>query len=145
MWLVLAAHLVLPALTSAQPLTLERAISLALSAHPDLEAAAAAEAEARERRAAARAAWYPRIHVQEEWQRGNQPVFVFGSLLNQRRFTEADFTLTSLNHPAPLNNFRAAIGLSQSLFDGGATAAGARGRSPERPATTTGATNTTRG
>jgi outer membrane protein TolC len=111
---------------SAETLTLERAITLALAANPDLRAAAAAEAEARERREAAAAGWFPRLTVDEGWQRGNQPVFVFGSLLGQRRFTEANFAVSALNHPDPVDNVRASVGLSQALFDGGATAAAVR-------------------
>ena len=45
------------------------------------------------------------MDASETWQRGNQPVFVFGSLLNQRRFTAADFALDALNHPDAIDNF----------------------------------------
>ena len=123
-WLVcLLAISLLPSAAAAEVLTLQGAIARALSANPDLRAVAAAEAEARERRLAARAGWFPRVDVHEGWQRGDQPVFVFGSLLNQRRFSEANFTIASLNHPDPLDNFRSAVSVSQPVFDGGGTAA----------------------
>ena len=54
----------------------------------------------------------------ESWQRGNQPVFVFSSLLAQRQFTAADFALGALNHPDAVDNFRSAVTVEQSLFDG---------------------------
>jgi outer membrane protein TolC len=57
------------------------------------------------------------VDVAESWQRGNQPVFVFSSLLAQRQFTAADFALDALNHPAVTDNFRAAFSVEQSLFD----------------------------
>lgn len=105
----------------AQPLPLDRAIAMAREAHPDAQVAAEAEAEMRERETAARAGWYPRVTLQEGWQRGNQPVYVFGSLLNQRRFTEAGFALDALNHPDPLTNHHAMVIARQPVFDPAAT------------------------
>jgi outer membrane protein TolC len=124
-WL-LALFLAAAPSASAQTLTLERAIDLALAGNSDLAAAAAGEAEARDRRTAAGAAWFPRLDVHEGWQRGNQPVFVFGSLLGQRRFTEANFAVAALNHPDALDNFRTAVAISQPVFDGGRTLAATR-------------------
>ena len=45
-------------------------------------------------------------------------MFVFSSLLAQRQFTAADFALGALNHPDALDNFRSAVMVEQSLFDG---------------------------
>jgi outer membrane protein TolC len=67
--------------------------------------------------------WFPRIELQEGWQRGNAPVFAFSSLLSQRRFTEADFAIDTLTHPDPLSNYRAAVIGTQRVFDGGRTRA----------------------
>ena len=53
-------------------------------------------------------------------------MFVFGSLLGQRRFTAADFALDALNHPDAIDNFRLAVGVEQSIYDGGATRARVR-------------------
>jgi outer membrane protein len=102
-----------------ETLTLQRAIAMALAANADVDAARAAQAEAAAGRDAASRAWLPRITLEEGWQRGDQPVFVFGSLLAQQRFTEANFAVQSLNHPAPLSNHRAAVLLQQSIFDAG--------------------------
>ena len=49
--------------------------------------------------------------------RGNNPVFVFGSLLEQARFGPQNFQISSLNNPEPLSNFRTAITLRQTIFD----------------------------
>jgi outer membrane protein TolC len=57
------------------------------------------------------------VDVAESWQRGNNPVFVFSSLLAQRQFTTADFAVGALNHPDATDNFRAAFSVEQSLFD----------------------------
>ena len=117
-YLVLAA-LGLAAPAAAQtPLTLTEAIARARAQNPDVGSSAAAEREAAQRLAQAHAGYLPKVDVAESWQRGNQPVFVFSSLLAQRQFTAADFAIGALNRPDALDNFRSAVMIEQSLFDG---------------------------
>ena len=99
-------------------LTVTEAIARARAHNPDAGASAAAEREAVERLTQARAGYLPKVDVAESWQRSNQPVFVFSSLLAQRQFTAADFALNALNHPDAVDNFRSAVVIEQSLFDG---------------------------
>jgi outer membrane protein TolC len=115
-FLVAALGLAAPA-AAQTPLSLSEAIARARAHNPDAGSTAAAEQEAEARVTQARAGYLPRVDVAESWQRGNQPVFVFGSLLAQRQFTSADFALGALNHPDALDNFRAAVTIQQSLFD----------------------------
>jgi outer membrane protein TolC len=115
---VLVATLGLAAPAVAQtPLTLTEAIARARAQNPDAGSAAAAEREAAQRIKQARAGYLPRVDIAESWQRGNQPVFVFSSLLAQRQFTGADFALEALNHPDPVDNFHSAVMFEQSVFD----------------------------
>ena len=97
-------------------LTLADAVANARAANPAARAAIAAEAEAGTRVRQAQGAWLPRVDVVESVQRGNQPVYVFGSLLSQRRFTADHFSADALNHPAALTNHRAAVTIEQRLF-----------------------------
>src|SRR6266542_144435 len=91
--------IVLAALGAAAPasaqteLTLAEAVARARSQNLDVRSAAAAEREAGQRVTEARAGYLPKVDVSESWQRSNQPVFVFSSLLAQRRFTVADFAV----------------------------------------------------
>ncbi|MGE5200055.1 MAG: TolC family protein [Rhodospirillaceae bacterium] len=103
------------------PLTLDDAVSKALKQNPATRVADAAQREASERARQARAGWMPRLDVTETWQRGNQPVFVFGSILAQRSFTEANFAIDALNHPDPVTNYRTGISVEQLVFDGART------------------------
>ncbi|HRH45670.1 MAG TPA: TolC family protein [Pyrinomonadaceae bacterium] len=48
---------------------------------------------------------------------GNNPVFVFGSRLEQGRFGASNFAIDSLNHPQPIVNFRSVVSVHKSLFD----------------------------
>ena len=116
---LLVAALGLAAPAAAQtPLTLTEAIARARARNPDAAGAAAAEREAAQRVTQARAGYLPKVDVIESWQRGNQPVFVFSSLLAQRQFTASNFAIGALNHPDALDNFRSAVMVEQSLFDG---------------------------
>jgi len=103
--------------SAQQRLTLDEAISATLQNNPDVRAARAAEREGAARVAEARAAYLPRVDLVEAWQRGNNPVYVFGSLLSQQRFTEANFAVDALNRPDAVTNHRAAIAVDQPLFD----------------------------
>ena len=115
---ILLAGLVPAATAAAQtPLTLADAVARARANNPDAGSSAAAEREAAQRVVQARAGYLPTVDLVESWQRGNQPVFVFSSLLAQRQFTAADFALEALNHPAAIDNFRSAVTVEQPLID----------------------------
>ncbi len=100
-------------------LTLEAAVEDALSHPATLRGARAGAAEATERVGEARAGWLPRLSFTETWQRSDQPVFVFSSLLASRQFTAAHFAIDALNHPDSTGFFRSSIGAEQLIFDGG--------------------------
>jgi len=101
----------------ASPLTLEQAVTIALEKNPQRKAALAetkaAAADIRE----ARSFLLPHVRFSETATRGNDPVYVFGSKLRQRRFTTADFALNLLNTPTPLNDYSTRFGGTWNLFD----------------------------
>lgn len=118
--LALALVVLAPWTSAAQaPLTLPQAIDEALSRNRGLLAARTGVTEAAEQAAAARGSRLPQINVAESWQRGNQPVFVFSSLLTSRQFAAANFAIDALNHPDPVGYFHTAVGVQQLVFDGG--------------------------
>jgi outer membrane protein len=120
----LPTFIVLVALGSARPvpaqprLTLGDALARARVQNVDVRAAQSAEREAHERITQSKAGYFPRVDLTETWQRGNQPVFVFSSLLAQRDFSAANFAIDALNHPDPVNNFRVAFTAEQPLYNG---------------------------
>jgi outer membrane protein TolC len=109
------------------PLTIEAAMRRARVETADAAALLAAEREAGERIRSAWAGYLPRVDLSAAAERGNQPVFVFGALLAQRRFTDANFAVSRLNQPDPVTNVRLFAGFDQSVFDGGSTRAAVRG------------------
>ena len=106
-----------PEATAQTLLSLPDAIARAREHNLDARGAALAEAEAGHRAEQARAGYFPRVDLAETWQRGDQPVFVFSSLLAQRDFAAENFAIQALNYPSATDNFRLALMVEQALFD----------------------------
>lgn len=102
-------------------LTLSEAVQLALRQNPSLQGSEDESDAARARVKQVRAEWLPRIDFSQGFTRGDDPVYVFGTLLTQRRFTAANFALSGLNTPVPLDNFQTRLNGQFSLFDSGHT------------------------
>lgn len=110
----------MPVATAAQgPLTVDGAVKAALAHNASLRAARARVDEAKAQTTQARSGYFPRISIAESWQRGDQPVFVFSSLLSGRRFAANNFAVDALNHPDAVGFFRTSLALDQVVFDGG--------------------------
>lgn len=105
----------------AQTLTLRQAIDRALAQNPRAAMARADLAAGRANAALAKTALLPQLNFAEDIARGDDPVYVFGTLLRQQRFAQADFALNSLNRPAPMGNFSTRLTGQWRLFDGWAT------------------------
>ncbi len=100
-----------------ESLTLAQAVEIALDKNPLTRATAAGRQLADAQLAAARATRWPLLQVSEAVTTSNNPVFVFGSLLEQARFGPNNFLLGSLNNPDALTNFRAAVSVRVPVFD----------------------------
>lgn len=59
----------------------------------------------------------PFVQFSQSVIRSNNPVFVFGSLLEQGRFGTSNFAIDSLNNPNGLTNLRSLVSGSMPLFD----------------------------
>jgi outer membrane protein len=106
---------------SSQPLSLHDAVARALAHNPELAQEQPGLEAARLEARAARAGYYPRLDFEQAYMGGNNPVFVFGTLLTQRAFTEANFNISSLNEPAAIDNLQTRITVQQNIWDFGRT------------------------
>ncbi len=61
---------------------------------------------------------FPQLSARSQWTRGDNPVYVFGSLLEQGRFNASHFAIDSLNNPSDLSHFKSALDLGFPLFTG---------------------------
>lgn len=102
-------------------LTLEAAAETALAANPTMRRVDAGRSAAEARLREARAGRLPRVDVSERFTNGNNPVFVFGTLLEQGRFETKDFALDALNAPDPETSFRTSVDTVVPIFDQFAT------------------------
>lgn len=99
-------------------LTLEQAVQAALARNSTVLAGRAGVGAATARMPQAKSAVLPRFEVTESAEGGNQPVFVFGSLLAQRRFGPENFAVNQLNYPDPIAHHRTLASVEQTIFDG---------------------------
>ena len=106
---------------NVDPLNLEQAVKTALQNNSLIKASEFGVEAAQARVSLAASAYLPKLSFDHNMTRGNNPVYVFGSLLTQRRFTQENFALDRLNVPPPLSNFQNRFSATQSLFDFGRT------------------------
>lgn len=119
MYLILLLILLAIPAWAQERLSVEQAVATALAKNGAIQAGDAAARAADARIEQARGALLPQVSYSESWQRSNNPVYVFGSLLTQRQFTEANFEINSLNKPDFLNQFQSQVIVDQSLYDNG--------------------------
>lgn len=105
----------------AGPVSLAQAVNIALKNNPTVHAAGAYADAAQHAIDATRAGYLPQLNFSEGVTRGNNPVYVFGTLLTQRQFTAANFDLGFLNTPPAVDNFRTQFSASMPLYDFGRT------------------------
>jgi outer membrane protein TolC len=96
---------------------LENAVERALENNPQTRGSQAQIKIADAKLAEARSGLRPFVQFTQGFTRSNNPVFVFGSLLEQGRFGSANFALNSLNNPGAVNNFRSTVSVRAPLFD----------------------------
>ncbi|MBZ5703435.1 MAG: TolC family protein [Acidobacteriia bacterium] len=116
------------------PLALADAVQIALEKNPEHKAALAEERVAAAGVREARAALFPQVRFSESGFRSNDPVFVFGTKLRERRFTAADFSLGRLNTPTPVGIFTTRFAGGWNLFDSFRTQREMQGASLHREA-----------
>ena len=100
-----------------EQLTLTQAVEIGLRTNPSMKVTAAGRQLADAQLQEARTGRWPFLQAAETFTRSNNPVFVFGTLLEQGRFGSDNFAIDSLNHPNAINNFRSALTLRLPLFD----------------------------
>jgi outer membrane protein len=96
-------------------LTVDRAITEALAASPQLDQMASRVAAAKEQVKMAEAAFYPRLVLSNDYTRTENPMYAMMALVNQRRLDPT----TNFNDLGAQSNFSAQLQAQWSIFDGG--------------------------
>ena len=108
-------------LAAQERLTLAEAVTQALESNPDLAIDEPGREAAHAEFKAAAAGYLPRIDFEQSYLAGNNPVFVFSTLLTQEKFTAANFDLPTLNSPSLEDNWQSRATLQQTIWDFGRT------------------------
>jgi outer membrane protein len=102
-------------------ISLKEAVRQSMTRSKVIEASGAARDAACARVTEAKGGLLPKVNYSESWVRGDNPVFVFSSLLTERQFSESNFGVARLNRPDFLNNFQSLVTGDQPLYDAGKT------------------------
>jgi TolC family type I secretion outer membrane protein len=129
-WLLAATSLFLPFIMSTATaqntpipvtLTLTQAFQIAVAQNPEVKAAHFQVASVESEVVQARAGFFPQVYFSETFSRTTNPMWAFGTKLNQGAITREDFDPEKLNNPDAINNFVTAVSMSWKVYDGGHT------------------------
>lgn len=104
-----------PRISRGEPWTLEHAIRFALTNNPNARIAQHRLAAARSELEQARAAFSPQLQLQSSYTRTDNPMLVFGSILNQRSYSDS----LNFNDVPDVDNANARGLLTMPLYAGG--------------------------
>src|SRR5262245_30447470 len=112
--------LISSAALAAEPWTLERALEQALAHNPDTQLARHRITAAQAGVDQANAAFWPRVQFQSGYSRTDNPMMVFGSILNQRAYSSS----LNFNDVPDVDNLNARGVVTMPLYTGGRNKAG---------------------
>lgn len=102
-------------------ITREQAMASAATRHPRIDVFARKIDAAAARVGQVRSGFLPRVSFIERYSRTNNPMWAFGTTLNQETITSADFDPNRLNDPDDIDNFTSLVDVKWPLFDSGQT------------------------
>ena len=108
------------AVGAAEPWTLERALDYALAHNPDAQIAQQRIAAAQAGLEQANSSFWPHLQVQSSYTRTDNPMMVFGSILNQRSYNSS----LNFNNVPDVDNLNARGIVTVPLYAGGRNVAG---------------------
>ena len=97
-------------------LSLREALVYAGTGNPELRAFERSVLGQKEDVGIARSFLLPKLFFEERFMRTNNPTYAFMAKLNQARFEQSDFEISSLNNPQVINDFQTGLFFEQPLF-----------------------------
>lgn len=107
-----------------EPLSMTEAIQIAVEQNPEIKAARFQMDAVKSNSVKAQSGFYPQLNFSQSFNRTTNPMWAFGTKLNQSIITQADFDPQRLNDPDAINNFASTFALSWSIYEGGRTKLG---------------------
>ena len=106
---------------NAGPMTLSDTIGRAVERNPSVSSARIETEMAGARITQARSGLFPQMYLTEAFNRTNNPMWAFGTKLNQSAIAASDFDPDLLNHPDGINNFASVLNADWIVYNGGRT------------------------
>ena len=107
-----------------EPISMTEAIHIAVEQNPEIKAVRFQMDAVKSNSVKALSGFYPQLNFTQSFNRTTNPMWAFGTKLNQAAITQGDFDPTRLNDPDPINNFTSNFSASWSVFEGGRTKLG---------------------
>jgi len=132
-WLIASLSLSLPIFSTVaadqneplpEPLSMTEAIHIAVEQNPEIKAARFQMDAVKSNSVKAQSGFYPQVNFIQSFNRTTNPMWAFGTKLNQAAITQGDFDPARLNDPDAINNFASTFSLSWSIYEGGRTKIG---------------------
>jgi outer membrane protein len=129
-WLIASVSLYFPIFSTVaadqntplpEPLSMAEAIQIAVKQNPEIKAALFQVDAVKSNSVKAQSGFYPQLNFTQSFNRTTNPMWAFGTKLNQAAITQGDFDPTRLNDPDAINNFASTFLLSWSIYEGGRT------------------------
>lgn len=117
----ISCFFLIPVQGFASDLTLSEAIDTALAKNPGLEAAGFRVDAALEKTIQAGSGALPQVHLNGGYSRTNNPMWAFGTKLNQESITAQDFDPARLNDPDDIGNYNSSLSMVWPVYDQGRT------------------------
>ncbi len=97
-------------------LSLREVLALIRTGNPEIRAMYQSVLASKEDIGIAQSLLLPKLSFEERFMRTNNPTYSFMAKLNQSRFDQDDFAISSLNHPSPVSDFQTGLFFEQPLF-----------------------------
>lgn len=97
-------------------MTLREAVEYSLKDNPGVLAFKESVLAKNEDIGIARSMMLPKLTFEERFMRTDNPTYAFMAKLNQERFSQEDFAISSLNSPSPVNDFQTTFSFEQPVF-----------------------------
>jgi len=107
-----------------EPISMTEAIHIAVKQNPEIKAAQFQMDAVKSNSIKAQSGFYPKLNFSQSFNRTTNPMWAFGTKLNQAAITQGDFDPVRLNDPDAIDNFASNFVLSWSIYEGGRTKIG---------------------
>jgi hypothetical protein len=104
---------------SDTPLTLGEAIIMGMANNPRITAVQSQVDASKARVSQARSGFFPQVDLNQSFNRTTNPMWAFGTKLNQEIITAEDFDPERLNNPDAIDSFAATVSVSLPVYDRG--------------------------